>query len=155
MKDNAIIEARPLFELVDALIASLPFTRETVEEILHVSVVPLDRNDAFVFYDGVSTWKSNDVAVGRVDLRLPLVEGTGEPKGFLVFDVKGTCILEDVVRARYPEHTEEFEPHLKRTQYIVTQHNGVQLSFGIAKVSGCLASIVISPGRAQNEAGKK
>lgn len=136
-----------LWQAITHLSQQIPFSKESVEEVLATRLVRCveQGNEFFWFYEG------NDIALAgggvlNVDLR---IKREGEHPGFLVINLSGTCNKLAEVRSHYDELQITDTPRGHSLDE-VTSYTAIlswgKLSFGFKeRQPDCLSSVAFNP----------
>lgn len=141
-------ELRPitLWQAIQRLTQQIPFTRESVEAALSVSLSLQASKRRMNDYRSQSIQLAEGVVIDDVDLR---VSQTGDFPGFMVLSISGTCISQQQIKGRYPHvHLSEL-PHTQSPNgewFYSTRLPWGELNFGFKQGDPhCLASLSFAP----------
>jgi hypothetical protein len=101
VKDIVTQTDRTLWQVIDALIQQIPFTRKKVETVLAIQLIDTQQtvNPFFDFYESPAVIHlAEGVVISEVDLR---IKREGPHPGILHLEIGGICITIDQLEARY------------------------------------------------------
>jgi len=90
---------KTLWQIIDALIQQIPFSKQKVEAVLAVQLIAAkNANEYYDFFRSPPIHLAEGVVISDVDLR---IRREGKDLGFLVLGIGGVCITEDQLKTHY------------------------------------------------------